>query len=326
VTRPDVPAPTHIPVLLTEVVAGLNPKDGARYIDGTFGLGGYTKALLSAADCRVFAIDRDPQALVRGGELAEASQDQLLLIEGLFGDMDRLARDHGAETVDGVALDLGVSSPQLDQAERGFSFRQDGPLDMRMSTEGLSAADVVNDESEEDLANIIYTFGEERHSRRIAKAIVTARTMGTITRTGQLADLVRGVVPRPRKPDAIDPATRTFQAIRIYVNDELGEIDRGLSAAERVLAPGGRLAVVSFHSLEDRRIKNFLRERSGNIPRPSRHLPDNAPARAPTFRALTRRPTTAGPEELAQNPRSRSAKLRLAERTDAPAWHDAEEL
>lgn len=306
---------SHVPVLLDEVVAALAPHDGATYVDGTFGAGGYSKALLEAAQCRVVGIDRDPEAAARGAALAARYEGRLRVVEGRFGDM---ARFLGGEKVAGVALDLGVSSPQLDDPERGFSFRADGPLDMRMGRDGKSAADLVNTESEEKLAEIIREYGEERFARRIARAIVARRP---IFRTGELAAIVRDAIPR-RDPSGIDPATRTFQALRIWVNDELGELDRGLAAAEAVLAPGGRLAVVSFHSLEDRRVKDFLRRRSGGAPRASRHVPA-APTPAPTFRLLSKKPVEPSAEELRRNPRARSARLRAAERTSAPAWAEA---
>lgn len=306
---------SHVPVLLDEVVAALAPHDGATYVDGTFGAGGYSKALLEAAQCRVVGIDRDPEAVARGAALAARYEGRLRVVEGRFGDM---ARFLGGEKVAGVALDLGVSSPQLDDPERGFSFRADGPLDMRMGRDGKSAADLVNTESEEKLAEIIREYGEERFARRIARAIVARRP---IFRTGELAAIVRDAIPR-RDPSGIDPATRTFQALRIWVNDELGELDRGLAAAEAVLAPGGRLAVVSFHSLEDRRVKDFLRRRSGGAPRASRHVPA-APTPAPTFWLLSKKPVEPSAEELRRNPRARSARLRAAERTSAPAWAEA---
>ena len=235
--------------------------------------------------------------------------------------MDRLLAAQGVEAVDGVALDLGVSSMQLDIAERGFSFGRDGPLDMRMEQAGESAADVVNGRDERELAAIIFEYGEERWARRVAKAIVAARTERPITRTAELATIVRRMV-RP-SADGIDPATRTFQALRIHVNDELGELDRGLRAAERLLAPNGRLAVVAFHSLEDRRVKRFLAARAGRAPRPSRHAPESTDDRAPSFRLITRRPQTPAADETAANPRARSAKLRIAERTGAAAWEAA---
>ena len=313
----------HIPVLRDEVVGALNIASGKTFLDGTFGAGGYTTAILEAADCRVVAIDRDPDAIRRGAALKERFGDRLMLLEGRFGDMDTLVREAGIETVDGIALDIGVSSPQIDEAERGFSFREDGPLDMRMEQSGPSAADVVNNETEENLANLIYRLGEERLSRRVAKAIVLARTGSAILRTSQLAEIVRGVVPRTRNKgrEGIDPATRTFQALRIHVNDELGELDRGLEAAERLLHPGGRLAIVSFHSLEDRRVKNFIRTRAGKTARPSRHVPETGQTGpAPSFLEITRKPIGPGEDEEKRNPRARSARLRVAERTDAPAW------
>ena len=311
-------ASVHAPVLLNEVVSGLAVRDGGLYVDGTFGAGGYTAAILAAANCKVWAIDRDPDAIARGRDLAARHGARLTLVEGRFADMDRLV---SAPAVDGVALDLGGSSPQLDQAARGFSFRFDGPLDMRMEREGPTAADIVNGESEARLADIIFHLGEERKARRIARAIVTARTTRPILRTGELASLVRGVVPAAPQ-DKIDPATRTFQALRLHVNGELEQLDGGLAAAERLLAPGGRLAVVSFHSLEDRRVKNFLRARAGQAPRPSRHVPQAALPKAPpaSFRDLTRRPLRPADAETAANPRARSARLRLAERTDAAPW------
>lgn len=315
----------HIPVMRAEVLAALQPANDKIYVDGTFGAGGYTAAILEAANCVVYAIDRDPDAIRRGAALKTRYGARLHLIEGRFGDMDRLLNEQGRTTVDGVALDVGVSSPQLDEAERGFSFREDGPLDMRMERSGPSAADFVNSASEKELADVIFRFGEERHSRRIAKAIVLARTSGAILRTRHLAEIVRGVVPHARGRDTIDPATRTFQALRIHVNDELGELDRGLAAAERLLSPGGRLAVVSFHSLEDRLVKTFIRLRAGQGPRPSRHLPDTAAdARAPSFIEISRKAIVPGDVETARNPRARSARLRIAERTGAPAWNGKE--
>ncbi len=325
--QPD--AERHVPVLLAEVIEALAPVDGGRYLDGTFGVGGYTRALLAAARCTVLAVDRDPDAVARAQRLAPEYEGRLIPLHGRFGDMDRLAASAGVDTVDGVALDLGVSSPQLDEAERGFSFRQDGPLDMRMEKAGPSAADVVNETRERDLADLIFQYGEERYARRIAKAIVAARTTATIRRTGELADIVRRVVPSA--PDSapgrsIDPATRTFQALRIHVNRELEELDHGLDAAERLLSPGGRLAVVSFHSLEDRRVKTFLRKRSGTAARPSRHAPPASAHtnREPTFTLLSGRPIAPTAAETDSNPRSRSARLRVGERTAAPAWTDRE--
>jgi 16S rRNA (cytosine1402-N4)-methyltransferase len=312
----------HIPVLLTEVVAALAPRDGGIYVDGTFGRGGYARAILSAADCTVWGIDRDPAAIAAGAALAREFQGRLTMIEGPFGSMDTLMNEAGVGQVDGVTLDLGVSSPQIDDPARGFSFRADGPLDMRMGNHGTTAADAVNSMDETELANVIFRLGEERLSRRVARAIVQARTQAPIERTAQLADIVRRVVPKSK--DGIDPATRTFQALRLHVNDELGELDRGLIAAERLLRPGGRLAVVSFHSLEDRQVKEFLRQRSGNAPAPSRHAPveTGAPA-APSFHLISRKPVTPGEAELSNNPRARSARLRAAERTKAPAFEEA---
>lgn len=312
----------HRPVLLREVLQAIGPRDGGVYVDGTFGAGGYARALLEAADCTVWGIDRDPEAIAGAAELACRFPGRLYLIEGRFGDMVELLRTRGVVAVDGIALDLGVSSMQLDRAERGFSFRADGPLDMRMERAGESAADVVNTMSERELADLIFRLGEERKARAIARAIVAARAEAPITRTSQLADIVRRTVRTgaPRRSDAIDPATRTFQALRIYVNRELEQIDRGLVAAEALLRAGGRLVVVSFHSLEDRRVKDFLRERSGRTPGPSRHLPTAQRERAPSFRLLSRGAVTPSAEELAANPRARSARLRAAERTAAPPW------
>lgn len=313
----------HVSVLLEPVVTALAPRAGGRYVDGTFGVGGYTRALLAAADCTVYAIDRDPEAVARARDLAAGTGGRLIVIEGRFGAMDRLVAEAGADRVDGVALDLGVSSPQIDEAARGFSFRFDGPLDMRMEKAGPSAADVVNKASEQELADIVFHLGEERYARRVARAVVAARTHGAIQRTGQLADIVRRVVPST-KSGGIDPATRTFQALRIHVNGELDELDHGLEAAERLLSPGGRLAVVSFHSLEDRRVKTFLRRRSGKTAGPSRHaaaaIAGPAVGPHPTFEVVTGRPIGPTDEESARNPRARSARLRVGERTDAPAW------
>ena len=308
-------APAHIPVLRDAVVASLSPKDGGRYVDGTFGAGGYSTALLEAADCHVWAIDRDPDALAMGKPLAERFPDRLTLVEGSFGEMESLLASRGVDAVDGIALDLGVSSMQLDRAERGFSFRADGPLDMRMSSQGRSAADLVNGLEEDALAAVIFDYGEERFARRIAAAIVRTRP---IEGTARLAEIVRAAVPT--KGEAIHPATRTFQALRIAVNDELGELTRGLSAAEHMLAPGGRLAVVTFHSLEDRAVKSFFARHSGKQPGGSRHLPEAKEMRSPSFRLLNTKPVAPGESEIKANPRARSAKLRAAERTTAAPW------
>ncbi len=305
----------HIPVLCDAVVRLLAPKAGGRYIDGTFGAGGYSEALLAAADCQVWGVDRDPDALRLGQSLVARFPDRLTLIGGRFGEMESLLGAIGIGSVDGVALDLGMSSMQIDQPGRGFSIRSDGPLDMRMGQQGETAADIVNTIPEADLANLIYDFGEERFSRRIAAAIVRARP---VLRTAQLAEIVRKAIPH--KGDGIDPATRTFQALRIAVNDELGELRRGLSGAERLLCPGGRLAVVTFHSLEDRPVKSFLQSRGGKSTAGSRHRPEMARALAPSFRVLTNKPVLPDAAEIQANPRARSAKLRAAERTPAPAW------
>ncbi|HER27063.1 MAG TPA: 16S rRNA (cytosine(1402)-N(4))-methyltransferase RsmH [Rhodospirillales bacterium] len=310
----------HIPVMLQEVLDVLNPRDGAVYVDGTFGAGGYTTAILETADCRVFGIDRDPRALANGQQLAARFPGRLRVLGGCYGDMVRLLGEVGIDKVDGVALDIGVSSMQIDDADRGFSFRNDGPLDMRMGLGAeLTAAQVVNTFEADDLADIIYNLGEERASRRIAAAIVQDRAQTPFTTTDQLAGLLRRIVRKSK--DGIDPATRTFQALRIFVNDELGELDRGLAAAEQLLAPGGRLAVVSFHSLEDRRVKNFLQSRSGLAANPSRHLPQaTSRPRPPSFALIKRGAIKPGNSEISINPRSRSARLRAAERTRSPSW------
>jgi 16S rRNA (cytosine1402-N4)-methyltransferase len=305
----------HVPVMVDAVVEALAPRVGALYVDGTFGGGGYTRALLEAAGCRVVAIDRDPDAIDRGCELAAAFDGRLEIIEGNFGDLERLLATAARDPVAGIVLDLGVSSSQLDTPERGFSFRLDGPLDMRMSKVGRTAADLVAALPEDELARLIQEFGEERHARRIARALVAARRQNPIRRTREFADIVRSAVPKAEP--GFDPATRTFQAFRIAVNDELGELDRGLMAAERLLTAGGRLAVVSFHSLEDRRVKDFLRERSQAIPGPSRYEPPTPTPPAPSFHLVHRRPIKPSAAEAARNPRARSARLRAAERTAA---------
>jgi 16S rRNA (cytosine1402-N4)-methyltransferase len=312
----------HRPVMLREILAVLNPRDGGIYVDGTFGAGGYSRALLEAADCTVWAVDRDPDALAAGVALTQHYRGRLNLVRGRFGDMAGLLIPRGVAASDGIALDIGVSSMQLDRAERGFSFRHNGPLDMRMERNGESAADVVNSRSERELADIIFQYGEERRARTIARAIVAARRQAPINGTLQLAEIVRKAVGG-RSSAGIDPATRTFQALRIYVNDELGELDRGLAAAEDLLRPGGRLAVVTFHSLEDRRAKGFLRRRSGRSPQQSRHLPhrsDSLREPDPSFRLLPMSGAIPSEEEVRSNPRARSARLRAAERTAAPAW------
>jgi 16S rRNA (cytosine1402-N4)-methyltransferase len=308
-------AANHISVLGREAVDMLSPRDGGIYIDATFGAGGYSRAILDIAGTRVIGIDRDRSAITGGFDLVDRSGGRLTLVEDRFSNLAEICAAQGVDAVDGVVMDVGVSSMQLDSAARGFSFRLGGPLDMRMSPNGPTAADVVAKASEADIANIIYIFGEERHSRGVARAIVAARKQAPIATTRALADIVARVVRS--KPNEIHPATRTFQALRIFVNEELDELHLALSAAERVLRPGGRLVVVSFHSLEDRIVKNFLTER-GRAAAGSRHRPEVAQA-APSFQILTRRPVTPGEAEISANPRARSAKLRAAERTAAPA-------
>jgi 16S rRNA (cytosine1402-N4)-methyltransferase len=303
-------------VLGAEAVDMLSPRDGGIYVDATFGAGGYSQLILDAADTRVIGIDRDRTAIAGGFDLVDRSNGRLTLVEDRFSNLAEVCAAQGASRVDGVVMDVGVSSMQVDEAGRGFSFRLDGPLDMRMGHDGPTAADVVARASEADLANIIYIFGEERHSRAVARAIVAARKEAPITTTRALAEIVGKVVWA--KPGEIHPSTRTFQALRIFVNEELDELHLALAAAERVLKPGGRLVVVSFHSLEDRMVKNFLSER-GKTGGGSRHLPEMAQS-APSFRILTKRPVTAGDDEVRANPRARSAKLRAAERSDAPAF------
>jgi 16S rRNA (cytosine1402-N4)-methyltransferase len=305
----------HVPVLGREAVDMLGPRAGGTYVDATFGAGGYSRAILAFAGTRVIGIDRDRTAIAGGFGLVEASEGRLTLVEDRFSNLAEICAAESAAAVDGVVMDVGVSSMQLDEAGRGFSFRLDGPLDMRMAQAGPTAADVVAKASEAELADIIYLFGEERHSRSVARAIVAARKEAPITTTRALADIVARVVRT--RPGDIHPATRTFQALRIFVNEELDELQTALEAAERVLKPGGRLAVVSFHSLEDRIVKNFLSER-GKTGGGSRHLPEVKRA-APSLRLLTRRPVTPDESEVAANPRARSAKLRAAERTEAPA-------
>jgi 16S rRNA (cytosine1402-N4)-methyltransferase len=304
----------HVPVLARPALEFLNVRDGGIYIDGTFGAGGYSRAILSAANAHVIGIDRDQSAVAKGAGLVQSANGRLTLAEERFSALDRVAEKFGYSAVDGVVLDLGVSSMQLDEATRGFSFRLDGPLDMRMGNEGPSAADVVARAPERDLADIIFQLGEERHSRAVARAIVAARKVTPIITTKALADIVGRVVHA--KPNQIHPATRTFQALRIFVNEELSELVAALVAAERILKAGGRLAVVTFQSLEDRIVKTFLAERSRTAG-VSRHLPD-IEAPAPTFRLLTKRPVAPDEAEIAANPRARSAKLRAGERTEAP--------
>ncbi len=308
----------HQSVLLNEVVEALCPLKGGCYLDATFGNGGYSRAILDNADCAVIAIDRDPDAIARGAPMISEYAGRFFLAEGCFSDMADLVRDQCPQQggLHGAAFDLGVCSTQLDQPERGFSFRSDGPLDMRMSKSGQSASDVVMKMAEADLARILWEYGEEKASRRIAKAICRVRDETAITTTDQLASIIRGVMPA-KKPDQIDPSTRSFQALRIFVNRELDELTAGLAAAEALLRPGGILAVVSFHSLEDRIVKRFLASRSQHAARPSRHLPPaNGPA--PTFELLRRKAVVPSDDERRDNSRARSAKLRIARRTDAP--------
>jgi 16S rRNA (cytosine1402-N4)-methyltransferase len=311
----------HIPVLGREAIDHLAPREGGLYIDATFGAGGYSRAILDVPGTRVIAIDRDRTAIEGGADLVERSAGRLTLVEDRFSNLADVCAAQGLAGVNGVVMDVGVSSMQLDQGGRGFSFRLDGPLDMRMGQAGPTAADIVARASEGDLADIIYLLGEERQSRRIARAIVADRQETPFTTTRALADLVGRVVRS--KPGDIHPATRTFQALRIFVNEELEELQSALIAAERVLKPGGRLVVVSFHSLEDRIVKNFFAERS-KTGGGSRHLPEVSQA-VPSFQLLTRRPVVAGEDEVAHNPRARSAKLRAAERTSAPAQDDREQ-
>ncbi|MBC7155224.1 MAG: 16S rRNA (cytosine(1402)-N(4))-methyltransferase RsmH [Rhodobacteraceae bacterium] len=308
---PDPKAP-HVPVLLRPILDAVAPVTGV-WLDGTFGAGGYARALLAAGADRVIGIDRDPAALAMAATWAADYGDRLRLVEGTFSQLDILA----GEALDGVVLDLGVSSMQIDQPERGFSFLRDGPLDMRMSQSGESAADLVNTAPEARLADILYQFGEERAARRIARLLVKARAEAPITTTGQLARLVESCLPRP-KPGQSHPATRSFQALRIAVNAEFSELVEGLEAAERALRPGGWLAVVSFHSMEDRIVKRFLQARAGQTGRGSRHAPETQ-ATAPRFVLPRKSGIAADDQEVAQNPRARSARLRVARRTDAPA-------
>ena len=304
---------SHIPVLLAEALDALQVREGGLYLDGTFGAGGYTRALLERG-ASVIALDRDPSAIAGGAALAAQFPDRLRLVQARFGELDAHAQD-----LDGVALDIGVSSMQLDQAERGFSLRADAALDMRMEGQGRTAADILAEASQTELADIFFHYGEERASRRIARAIVADRDAAPFVSTQQLAGLVSRVAPAP-PGERTHPATRVFQALRIAVNDELGELARGLAAAERALKPGGRLAVVTFHSLEDRIVKQFLARRAGRGRAVSRLLPGEPAQAAPSFRATGGQPVTPGAAEIFANPRARSAKLRFAERTDAPPF------
>jgi 16S rRNA (cytosine1402-N4)-methyltransferase len=302
----------HVSVMLDEVLGVLAPKDGAIYVDGTFGAGGYTRGILSQAKCKVYAIDRDPLTEDFAKQLQQEFPDRLVWLAGNFADMCELLAQQGISAIDGVVLDLGVSSMQLDMAERGFSFRNDGPLDMRMSQQGASAADVVANADEDELADILYYYGEEKQSRRIAKAIVNARALTPIVRTTQLAEIIRTAIGG--KFQKSDPATRSFQALRIHVNQEFAAIENGLAAAQKLLRPGGRLVVVTFHSLEDRIVKRFIHSRCGKLGEASRHMPEKAEvAAAPRF--FFGRPEKLVPsdQETGRNPRSRSATLRWME-------------
>jgi 16S rRNA (cytosine1402-N4)-methyltransferase len=303
----------HLPVLLQEVVTGLAIVPGETLVDGTFGAGGYTRAMLGEGAGRVIGFDRDPNAIANGRSLVP--DERLTLVEERFSQMDRVLAERGLLPVDGIALDIGVSSMQLDQANRGFSFQKDGPLDMRMSQSGETAAEFLNHADEGEIARVLKEYGEEPRARAVARAIVAARPL---TRTAELAAVVRRALGY-RQGQKSDPATRTFQAIRIHLNAELDELEQGLRAAERSLRPGGRLAVVTFHSLEDRIVKRFLKTRSGDVPAGSRHRPMAAAGPAPTFEQVAK-PVSPSESELARNPRARSARLRTAIRTDAPAW------
>jgi 16S rRNA (cytosine1402-N4)-methyltransferase len=304
---------SHKPVMLDEVIEKLSPQSGKTYVDGTFGGGGYTKGILDAADCNVIAIDRDPDAIARGAELKEQYGTRLTLLEGTFGAIQDLLQQNNTPSIDGIVLDLGVSSYQIDDPERGFSFKKDGPLDMRMGTSEFTAADVVNSYPEEKIANIIYNYGDERLSRKIAKAIIAKRREEKFSTTKELAELVRSVVPKSK--DGIDPATRTFQAIRIHINDELQELESCLGAIDDYLKQNGRVVVVSFHSLEDRIVKSFFRLKAGQVSNPSRHLPDLGHTTPPSnYKIITRKAVLPTKQEVSSNIRSRSARLRTLER------------
>ena len=305
----------HQPVMLPQIISALAPKDGDHIIDATFGNGGYSKTILNHADCFVAGIDRDPDAIVRAHREMQIFGDKFTIFEGSFSNMESLMRNTSFRRPDAIVFDLGVCSTQLDQAERGFSFKNDGPLDMRMSKSGESAADIINSLPEKELADIIYTYGDERASRKIARAINNKRKVAPVIRTFELAQIVRSVLPGPKRGQA-DPATRTFQALRIYVNNEIGELYNALLASEHMLQEGGILAVVSFHSIEDRIVKRFLRQRAGLSARPSRHHPVQIKTE-PTFSLAPQRPILPEISEINLNPRARSAKLRVAIRNSA---------
>ncbi len=311
-SAPQSGAPAHTPVMVQDVLSAIAPRDGGIYIDGTFGAGGYTQKLLQAADCVVIAIDRDPHALRLAEALRARYGERLIVCEGCFGDMATHINVAGVEAVDGVMLDLGVSSMQIDEAERGFSFMRDGPLDMRMGAAGMTAETLVNEADVDLLATIIAVYGEERRAKAIARAIIKKREDNRLTRTRELTDIICSILGAPH-PRYAHPATRTFQALRIYLNDELGELLHGLEASARVIKAGGCLAVVSFHSLEDRMVKKYLAPAS----KPSRHMPETTPD-APLFKIIGKKSRTAPDDELATNRRARAARLRCAYRSDAP--------
>ena len=308
----------HLPVLCREIVEYLAPESGDVIVDGTYGGGGYTRAILAEADCTVLAIDRDPTAFARAQTEAE-TQPRLVPVLGQFSDMEGLASALGHPQVDGIVLDLGVSSFQIDEAERGFSFQKDGPLDMRMGDTGPSAADAVNQLPEKAIADILFRLGEEKQARRVAKAICLRRTEREFSETLDLADVI-SIALGGRRGARTHPATKSFQAIRMYVNDELGELSKALFAAERMLKPGGRLVIVTFHSLEDRMVKQAFRERSGLMGVGSRHMPGVPDAPEPSFESITRKAIEPTGAETAGNPRARSSRLRAVRRTAAPAW------
>ena len=305
----------HHPVMLPQIISVLAPKDGDYIIDATFGNGGYSREILNQADCFVAGIDRDPDAISRAHTQMQIFGENFTILEGPFSEIERMTANTQFNKPNGIVFDLGVCSTQLDEAERGFSFKSDGPLDMRMSKVGESAADIVNSMSEKELADIIFTYGDERASRRIARAISIKRQEAPLLRTSELGHIIRSVLPRAKKGQS-DPATRTFQALRIYVNNEIEELCNALLASERILPEGGILAVVSFHSLEDRIIKRFFHQRAGYAAQPSRHQP-STPDAVPTFQLLPRKPILPENSEIKTNPRARSAKLRVGIRTSA---------
>ncbi len=323
-TAQAITSPLHKPVMRDWVLRQLSPNDGETFLDGTFGAGGYSEAILEAADCSVYGIDRDPEAVLIGRDLEHSSDGRFTILEGRFSEMEDLLGGVGVSELDGIALDVGMSSMQLDNPERGFSFQADGPLNMRMDSMGETAADVINTRAEMELVDIFQRLGEEPRALRVAKAIIKVREIEPILRTSQLADIIVGALghgKRKKKGRYTHPATRVFQALRIYVNEELKELSNGLNAAERLLKEGGRLCVVSFHSLEDRIVKKFLAARGGLEPRGSRHIPDApSPVPNPTFHLPRRGVQKPTAEEIGGNPRARSARLRSAVRTGASPW------